>query len=339
MLTQAFTTNTMKKIFVSGADGMLGSNICRELLKQGYLVKALCLPNTKSKTLDELDIEKVYGDILDQDFLQREMQACYSAIHVAALTTVWPRRSKIIKAVNLQGTINIADAVEALKLDCLVHIGTANSFGHGPKSQPGDERSPFCAAQYGMDYIDSKLQAQQMLLERHERNGLPVVIINPTFMIGAYDAGPSSGQMLLGLHRGAIPAYSKGGKNFISAADVATAAVNALKMGRKGECYIAGHENLEFKAFFMKASQVLDQPFRMRAAPQWLILMLGAFNSILARIIGKPPKLSFTMARMAGTGQYFSSEKAQRELNMPQTPVEEAIRQCVAWFKENGYWS
>ena len=327
----------MNKIFVSGADGMLGSNICRELLKQGYQVKAMCLPNTKSTTLQGLELEVVHGDILDKEFLVQEMQDCESVIHIAALTTIWPRRMKIINEVNLQGTIHIADVVAQLNMHRMVHIGTANSFGHGSKAEPGDERTAFNAAQFGMDYIDSKLKAQQILLERHASNALPVVIINPTFMIGPFDSGPSSGQMLIGLNQGVIPAYSRGGKNFVCATDVALAAVNALKLGRTGECYITGNENLSFKEFFMRASQVLNKPFKMRAAPQVFILILGAINSLVARMKGKPPKISYTMARMAGVNQYFSSAKAQQELNMPQTPIEEGIKQCVDWFKANNY--
>ncbi len=326
-----------KKILVTGADGMLGSNICRELLKQGYQVRAICLPNTRSTTLDDLAIEKKYGDILDKNFILQEMQGCNSVIHIAAITTVWPRRLKLINDVNVQGTLNIADAVEALQLERMVHIGTANSFGHGTKENPGNEHSPFNSATYGMDYIDSKLAAQKILLERHATNGFPILIINPTFMIGPYDTGPSSGQMIIGLYKGDIPAYARGGKNFVFATDVATAAVNALTLGREGECYIAGNQNLSFKEFFQKACLVLNKPFRMRGVPHLLILALGGFNSLLARIKGKAPKISFTMARMSGIGQYTTSAKAQKELNMPQTPIEEGIRQCLEWFKTNGY--
>lgn len=327
----------IEKIFVTGANGMLGSNICRELLKQGYRVKAACLPGTQSETLNDLEIEKIYGDILNYEFLEKEMKDCQSVIHVAALTTVWPRRSARIVEVNFKGTQNIADAAENLRLKRMIHIGSANSFGHGTMEHPGNEQTPFRSATYGMDYIDSKLKAQQMLLERHQNNGFPVVILNPTFMIGPFDSGPSSGQMIIGLHNGDIPAYAKGGKNFVCAKDVATAAVNALTMGRTGECYIAGNENLDFESFFRKASLVLNKPFKMVAAPQFLIFTLGAYNSVITRITGKPPKISFTMARMAGVGQYTSSAKAQKELNMPQTPIEEAIKDCVEWFKTNSY--
>ena len=322
---------------MTGADGMLGSNICRELLNKGYLVKAICLPNSGSNTIDELQIEKVYGNILDKDFLLREMGDCNGVIHTAGITTIWPRRLKIINDVNLQGTMNIAEAVATLNLDRMVHIGTASSFGHGTKKEPGNEQVSFNAAHYHMDYLDSKLKAQQFLLERHANQGLPVVIINPTFMIGPFDSGPSSGKMIIGLNKGTIPAYSSGGKNFVCTTDVATAAVNALILGRNGECYIAGNENLEFKEFFVKVSERLNKPFRMRAVPQVLILILGAFNSLFARATFKSPKISFTVARMASLGQYYSSEKAQKELMMPQTPIEEGISQCIEWFRSNGY--
>ena len=67
------------------------------------------------------------------------------------------------------------------------------------------------------------------------------------------------------------------------------------------------------------------------------MLTIGFLNSIIARITKKPPALSYTMARVAGVGQYFSSSKAQRELRMPQTPIEQGIEQCINWFKSNGY--
>lgn len=58
----------MKRVFVTGADGMLGSSICRELLQQGFEVKALCFPASKTGTLNGLPIEIVLGDVSDKDF-------------------------------------------------------------------------------------------------------------------------------------------------------------------------------------------------------------------------------------------------------------------------------
>lgn len=327
----------MEKIFVTGADGMLGSSICRELIKQGYLVKAMCLPSREPVTLAGLPIEIVTGNVLDKSFLLHEMKDCDKVINVAALTNVYPRRIKIVNDVNISGAKNVMEATEELKLKRMVHIGSASSFDHGNAQLPANETAIFSGWKYGMDYIDSKFIAQKLLLDKYESCSFPVIIVNPTFMIGPFDSGPSSGQMLINLAKGSIPGYTAGGKNFVCSFDVATAAVNALKMGRLGQCYIAGGKNIEFKEFFSKACEVMGTPFKLKKIPQFVVLIVGFFNSLIARITNIKPKLSFGMAKMAGISQCFSPAKAIDELKMPQTPIEEGIRQCINWFKANHY--
>lgn len=326
-----------KKVFVTGADGMLGSSICRELIMQSYNVKAMILPNRNTKSLLGLDVEIVKGDILDVNFLDKEMEDCDYVIHTAALTYVWPRRSEIVVKVNYQGTKNVMEVVEKLKIKRMVHIGTANSFGHGSKENPGDETIASKFIKYGVDYINSKADAQKLLLEKHSKTAFPVVIINPTYMIGPFDSGPSSGKIIIELLKNNIPGYSFGGKNFVCSTDVATASVNALKLGRLGNAYIAGNENLTYFQFFNRTCKILNKKFTLIKVPGFVILCIGFFNSLISRIVKKTPSLSFSMARMACVGQYYSSKKAQRELNMPQSPIENGVESCVKWFKSNDY--
>jgi dihydroflavonol-4-reductase len=282
-------------------------------------------------------MEKVTGDILDPEDLLHSMRGCDYVIHAAANTSIWPRRSEAVRSVNLDGTRNVMDIARKVGIQRMVHIGTANSFSPGPLEDPGDENSPFEGWKFGMDYIESKYLAQEMLLAAYRENGFPVIIINPTFMIGPYDTGPSSGRMLLELISGRLPGYSKGGRNLICSFDVARAAVNALSMGRVGECYIAGSENLPYGEFFKLACEVCEVDQKLIKFPHFLVMAAGLINSIVARISGKPPQLGFTMARMAAVDHYFSSQKAQDELKMPTTPIEVGIRESIKWFRENGY--
>ena len=327
----------INKVFVTGADGMLGSSICRELINQGYTVKAMVLPNRNPVVLTGLRIETVRGDIRDKSFLETEMKDCDGVIHAAALTTLWPRRLEAVRSVNLDGTKNVMKVAARQGIKRMVYIGSASSFNCGSKENPSDETVGFDGWKYGMDYIDSKYQAQTLLLQKHAKEGFPVVIINPTYMIGPYDSAPSSGKILIALLAGKLPCYSSGGKNFVCSTDVANAAVNALHFGRLGECYIVGNENLEYGEFFRKTCALWDKKFRLLKAPGFFILCFGIVNSIMARIIGRPPVVSFSMARMAGMGQYYSSKKAQLELQFTPTPIEKGIEQCVSWFETNGY--
>ncbi len=326
-----------EKVLVTGADGMLGASICRELLKQNYDVVAFILPNRKSMVLDNLAISLRYGNILNKADVLAAMEGCQFVIHAAASTALWPRKSANIMNINFQGTCNVSEVAELIGIERMVHIGTASSFGNGTLQNPGTEKSSYNSAHFQMDYMQSKYQAQNYLLDKFQKNDFPIVVINPTFMIGPFDSGPSSGRMLLTLYNGKLPAYSKGGKNFVYSLDVATAAVSALKKGKTGECYIAGNENMSYKDFFKLACSLRNQKFNLIKSPHFLSLGVGFISSILARIRNRPPGISYTIARLAAINQFYSSEKAVRELDMPQTPIKTAIKDCTIWYEENGY--
>lgn len=326
-----------ERVFVTGADGMLGASICRELLAQEYEVVAFVLPNSKSNVLDGLPVTIKYGNILHEDKITEALKGCKFVIHAAASTAVWPRNSQIIRKVNFEGTQLISKVCQTMNIERMIHIGTASSFGNGSKSNPGNENSSFNSARFKMEYMLSKYDAQNYLLQKHEHEKFPIVIINPTFMIGPFDSGPSSGRMLLALYKGKLPAYTKGGKNFVYSLDVARAVVNSLKKGKLGECYIAGNSNLSYKEFLRIACEQRGQDFNLFQSPQTLSIGIGFMSSILARITKKPPKISYTMARVAAINQFYSAEKAVKELEMPQTPIEKAIEHCTNWYEENGY--
>lgn len=296
----------------------------------------MVLPNRQHTVLAELNLSLVYGNVLDKTLLETHMVDCDQLIHIAALTTVWPRKSPIVRAVNFEGTQNVMEIAQKFNYKRMVHIGSASSFTYGSKSNPGNESST-AACEFTMDYIESKHAAQQLLLDAHHKHGFPVIIVNPTFMVGAFDSGPSSGKVLLALLNKRLPAYAPGGRNFVCTNDVAVAAVNALKMGKIGQCYIAGGENLSYAEFLQKSCQVLDIPFKLRAAPATVLQLVGLASSAIARVSGVAPKLSFTMAKIACQEQYYENLKAQDELQMPQTDLKEGIAACVAWFRANGY--
>lgn len=327
----------MNKVFVTGADGMLGNSICRELIKQNYVVKAFCLNNKYSHTLNGLGIEIVYGNVLNKETVLFEMRDCDYVIHAAAMTNVWLRRNSLVRNVNIEGTINVMEAAKTHKLKRMVHISSASAFKNGSIEQPGTEKNPYDGWKWGMDYIDSKYMAQNILINEYKKSNFPVIIINPTFMIGPFDSGPSSGKMILGLFTNCIPGYSSGGKNFVCSQDVAVAVTNALNKGREGECYISGNENMTYKDFFKLVSMIMKIKFTLRPVPYWCILMVGAFYSVLGKLSGRIPKISYGMACMANKKLYFSSEKAKKELDLPSTPITFGIEQCIDWFKRNAY--
>lgn len=325
------------KVLVTGADGMLGASVCREALAQGYDVRAMILETSKLTTLDGLSLELVHGNLLNYASLERAVEGCDVIINVAASTQIWPRRSPLIHKINFDAVKSLVEIAKKSKISRFIQIGTANSFGHGSKDSPGNESTRFMGEFYKMDYVDSKYKAQQFLLNEVHEFGFPAVIINPTFMIGPYDAGPSSGKMLMALYLGQLPGFTSGMKNFVASKDVATATVNAISLGKIGNCYIAGNSNLTFEGYFKIACKVFERDFKLKKMPNGLILAVGFVSSAWSRITGKPPKLGFHMAQQASMKQCYDPTKARQELRMPSTPIEIAIKDCMDWWKANHY--
>jgi dihydroflavonol-4-reductase len=327
---------TRQKVLVTGPCGLLGNNIVRVLLDQGFEVRAF-IHHVENTSLTDLTIEQFVGDIRIEEDVMKAADGVDYIIHAAANTSIWPYRSELIRQVNIDGTRNIIRAALDKRVKRLIAIGSATAFGNGTRENPGTEESAFTAGKFGLDYIDSKHEAQNMILDSVKQNHLPAIILNPTFMLGPYDTKPSSGELLLALYSGKIPGYTRGGRNYIHVRDVAIAACNAITMGRTGECYIMANQNMSYKEFnHLVANQLHIKPPRFYI-PAPIILLYGSLVELFARIFNKKPAISLAVARISLVTNYYSSAKAVEELNLPQTPIEEAVHEAIDWFKENGY--
>ena len=325
------------KIFITGGDGFLGSNLVRVLLDYGHELSVLVLPGRQTKTLDELSLKRVEGDLLNYDSLKKAAKDSEAIFHIAANTSLWPSRSDIVNKINIEGTQNIIRLAKDLNVYKLVHVGTANTFSFGTFENPGKENTEYNGWQYGLDYMDSKWKAHQLVMNA-VKEGVPAVVVNPTFMFGAYDSLPSSGAMIIAVNAQKLPGYAPGGRNYICVKDAAIGIANALVKGRVGESYIIGNENLSYEQAFGKIATVIGVKAPKLRIPKWVLLLYGRINSIMAVITTKKPKVSFPMAKIACDEHYFTAAKSVRELDLPQTPIEVGIRESFDWLKSNDYF-
>ncbi len=323
-------------VFITGADGMLGSNVVRVLLGRGHAVTALIHPASVSPSLEGLAIIRCYGDILLPETYTEAMTGCDAVVHAAASTAVWPARSEKVRKINIDGTRNMIGAVLAAGIPRMVYIGSGSSV-NATGNPSGRYRYP--GARFGLDYNDSKYEALMLVLEAAKNRGLPALAVLPAFMIGPWDTQPGSGKMVLEAARGRMKFCSRGGRNFIHVADVAEAVANSLTMGEIGQYYIAAHENLTYMEFFTRAARITGRRPPRFCLPDWVVKAGGVFGSIAGTLLNRPPLLSYPMARVSCEQQFVSGESAVRGLGMPQTPVEKAIRDCYEWFAGHGYLS
>lgn len=325
------------RIFVTGGDGLLGNNMVRILLKDKHQVTVFIQSGKDPGFLKDLDVNFAYGDLLNYDQLNDAMKGAEVVINAAAVTDTWPNQGKLYWKVNVDGVENVIRAVRENNVKKLIHVGTANSFGPGDMESPGNETNAFEGSKYKLDYITSKYKAQELILEEVKNNNLPALIVNPTFMIGPYDVKPSSGKMIISVIQGKVPGYAPGGRNFVYVKDVAQAIVNAVELGKIGECYILGSTNLSYKEMFGKIASIFNVKPPGLGIPGFAVLLYGRVLSLVGKLTGKEPVISYPLAVISNEYHYYSSQKAVQELKMPQTDIEFAINEAVDWFKQEKY--
>lgn len=328
----------MESVFVTGADGLLGSNLVRELIARNFEVTAMIQKGREPVTIKDLPVKKVVGDITSPQDVKNLSKGFDYFMHVAALTDMWPSRGGNHFLINVEGTKNVINAALENEIKRLIHVGSASSFGYGCLTNPGDEVSLYKSYKYNLDYMDSKQKAHELVVTAVKKDSLPALIVCPTFMIGPYDVRPSSGALVLALAKKKLPFLPSGGKNWASVKDVAVASCNALTKGRNGESYILGGENLSYKDAVRRMANAIDLKYYPRVVmPDFLMKGIGFLGSTFSPLTQNPPKLSYSMARVACDHHYFSSAKAIQELDLPQTPIEIATQELHHWFIENHY--
>lgn len=332
------------KCFVTGASGFIGSNLVHELLARGHQVKILVRAGSDHRGLVGLPVERVTGDLLDGPLLQRELAGCDWCFHVAASYHLWMRDYAPMYAVNVEGTRKVLEAAGQAGCQKIVYTSTVGCIGLPAQNQgtaiPGTETGVASPENLSGDYKKSKFQAEAVALELQRKQGLPIVIVNPSAPVGPGDVKPTpTGQIIVDFLNRRLPAYLETGLNWVHVRDVAIGHILAAEMGRFGERYILGNAqgNWTMQQTLAVLGKLSGLPAPNRKLPYWLALRAAEISEGIAYFTGRAPQATLAGVRMAKHKMWFSPAKAIRELGLPQTPPEQAFADAVQWFRANGY--
>ncbi len=325
------------KVLVTGANGLLGSHVVRELLKTDYAVRVLVRESSDLRALENLNVEYFSGQVTSENDVFRAVDGCSYVVHAAARTAQVPSRLTAFEKPNIQSTKFIINACKHFSVKRMVQVSTANCFGNGTIENPGNEETPFLPWLKNSGYAYSKFLAQQMVLEETQ-TGLEAVVVNPTFILGENDYKPSSGQIFNHVVNKWFVFYPPGGKNFVDAQMAAKGVIRALEKGKNGECYLLAGENYSYLKFFRMVSKLLNQKAFFIPVPKWILLFAGFFGTMVEKVFRNPVQLTYTNARMLCLDNYFSSEKACRELDFKIVPISDSAEKAILWFKANKYF-
>lgn len=319
----------MESVFVTGANGLLGTNLIHLLLSRGYMVKGLVRDKLRFVGNDNPNLQLIEGDLFD-DFTKVLTKVDY-VVHTAALTSQNLLNYADYWKINSNATIQLFHAAAQCNVKRFVYVSTANTIGHGSFESPGTEnetaREPFASS----FYAQSKKAAEAHLISH--KHMLETIIVNPTFMLGAYATKPGSGKIVLAGWKKKVIFYPPGGKNFVHVEDVANGIIHCIKKGCNGERYLLANENLSYKDFFTKLNKAANQKPIMIKLPGFVLLLVGCFGEFL-RGLKIATNLSLVNMKMLCTANCYTNAKSETELGMHYRPVELAINDTLNYFKE-----
>jgi len=328
------------RALVTGGTGFIGSHVVRQLLNQKITVRCLIRASSNRSNLDDLPVEYVVGDLGDAPSLKVALNDCDMLFHVAADYRLWTRHPEEMDRINVEGTRHLFLAAEQAHLSKIVYtssvaaIGRPSVNGHLGIGHEGLDPTP---RQLVGPYKRSKF-ASDRLARDFAKKGWPIVIVNPAAPIGTFDIKPTpTGKMIVDFLNGKMPAFVDTGMNFVDVEDVAAGHWLASQKGIVGERYILGNKNMSLKDFLALVARVSGLPAPQIKIPYAVAYIAGAVSTGLSFFTGREPAIPLDGVRMAHEPMYYDASKAVRELGLPQTPVEEAVRKAVDWFRSHGY--
>ena len=324
---------------VTGANGFLGSAVVRALLADGTAVRAFVRPRSDRRNLTGLEVELAAGDLTDRASLREAARGCDVVFHVAADYRLWVADSKPMYRANVDGSVNVLEAAADVGARRLVYTSSVAVLGINRDRTPADEDTPVTVDDMIGHYKRSKFLAEEAVRRRAAELGLPVVTVNPSTPIGPRDVKPTpTGRILLDAAAGRMPAFVDTGLNLVHVDDVAAGHVAAMKRGAPGERYILGGDDFTLEQILqLVAEHVGRRPSTIRL-PHWSVYPLAVAAEALARLTKREPRVTLDGVRMSTKHMYFSSRKAQRELEYRWRDPRLAIAAAVDWFKANGYF-
>ncbi|MCF6290874.1 MAG: NAD-dependent epimerase/dehydratase family protein [Desulfobacterales bacterium] len=303
---QASDTN----ILVTGATGLIGARLVKELLLHGHGVRAL----TRREDGDlPRGVQRFVGDITDPASLQGIAEGITTVVHCAGLLGKWRTDYATLYDVNVQGSINLLERFAASALERFIHISAAGVTGPLQQAGEADETYPCRPA---TPYEKAKLVAEKQVAGRAAQLGIDALVVRPTFTYGAGDThklplfrAVKKGRMIF-LNGGAsvnTPVYVD---------DVVSGIRLAMQHGKRGAIYIIGGQRpVTKKELINTIADTLDVGRPRISIPRGLAAPGATVLEALGRIFDFEPMLTRGKVMMMADNFGYSIKKAQQELH------------------------
>jgi len=318
-------------VLVTGAGGFIGSHVVAALAAGGASVRAY---DREPAASVPAGVEPVAGDILDADALGVAMSGCEAVFHLAAVYSFSRADAGAMERVNVAGTRAVLDAAARTSgVRRVVHTSSCATCGP-VAGRPATEDDAPPAWELRVPYKRTKVAGERLALAA-ARDGMDVVVVNPTTPVGPGDRRPTpTGQMIADVVAGRATAYLRGSAmNVVAVQDVAAGHVRAYEHGRSGRRYLLGGENVSMRDLFATVARTAGRRAPVVGLPWRGVLAAAHVARAATAPLGREPSLLvLDEVRLARLPMTFDDRRARAELGHVSRPAAEALAEAARAF-------
>lgn len=334
-------------ILVTGGTGLVGSHVLLKLTGIGYKVRALKRENSSTVWVERIFkwykpdnyknllslIDWVDGDVNDIFSLHEIMDGIKQVYHCAAMVSYLPGEKNTMLKVNVEGTANVVNVALYEGVEKICHCSSISSLGFAGNDVVVDENCFWETSHCNSNYAISKFGSEREIW-RGSEEGLDVIIVNPSVIIGPGDPSRSSGQIINSILKG-LKYYSSGITGFVEVRDVASIMIKLMNNSINNERFIINSENLAYKELFDKIANWYGIKPPKYNAGNFICEVAWRVEKIRCMITGNDPLITKETAKAANKKTKYSNQKIKEMIDYQFYTIDEAVSNACAFLKEH----
>lgn len=326
------------EVLVLGATGFLGAHVVRELERREFPVRATHRRNSPRWHLGDCDPEWRRVDLDEPAGLDAAIEGCRAVVDCSGFYPTDGVDADGARRRGVRRLRHVLDACDRSSVGRVVYVSSPATLGLTPGGDRSrlSESDRYTPGEVDDAYFEAKYSMEAEVY-RYVQGGTPVVVAIPGAVFGPGDVKPTSGEYVVRIASGSVPAVVGDTLNVVDVRDVAETLVAAVRDGRPGRRYLIGGHNLAARGFTERvADEAGVEPPDRHVSGAWIRGMVRS-GERWARALGydgPSPLVPFDLAHFA---RPLSSERAEGELGHDVRPVGATIRDAVDWFRRYDY--
>jgi nucleoside-diphosphate-sugar epimerase len=319
-------------ILVTGATGLVGSQLLYDLAAAGETVRALRRPNRSRVLADRAlganpslasRVQWVEGDVTDLFSVEDALQGVDTVFHCAAVVSFHPARRKELMKVNVEGTANMVQAALQSGVRRFCYVSSTAALGSASGEDLVTETTPWQPDPGLSAYALSKHRSEREVWRGIEE-GLPAFIVNPSIVLGAGDPDAGSSALFGAVRRG-LRFFPTGSTGWVDVRDVTRCMLSLAARDVVGKRYILNSENLPYRDVMQAMADAFGVPGPAYPVGQLLGAIGWRAEALRSLFRTRPPMITRETVRSGAEHRRYSNERVCAELGIAFLPVRQSV--------------